>query len=58
MAALTREQAHAQLDKLRDGLADQHADADPARLQQLDSHARTIHMVVDQLYDDADKRGA
>lgn len=56
MAAATREQAHEQLTKLYNALTKEHRAADQARLVQLAGHTETIHMVIDQLYDDAEKR--
>jgi len=56
MADMTREQAHTALEKVGAAMRAQHADADPARLGQLDAHLATVGMVVDQLFDDAEKR--
>jgi hypothetical protein len=55
MADTTREQAQAMLAKLGDTMHTQHAGATPERLVQLDSHLATVAMIIDQLYDAAER---
>jgi hypothetical protein len=54
---MSREDAQSSLDELCRAMHQQHAD-NAARLSQLDAHAATLAMVVDHLYDEAEKAGA
>jgi hypothetical protein len=54
---MSREDAQSSLDELCRAMHQQHAD-NAARLSQLDAHAATLAMIVDHLYDEAEKAGA
>jgi len=54
---MTRDQAQAALSKVQAAMHEQFADPDSQpRLAQLDSHIATVAMVVDHLYDEAERK--
>lgn len=57
MPKLTRKDAHALLDDLSKEMHDQHPD-NRARLEQFDAHLATVAMVVDHLYEEAERAAA
>jgi len=57
MADLTADKAKAQLDGIRAAMHEQYPD-NTARLEQLDAHIATVAMVVDHLFDEAERMSA
>ena len=54
---MTRDQALAALDKVKAAMHEQYPD-NTARLEQLDAHIATVAMVVDHLFDEAERMSA